>query len=143
MQWFRRSWSHPYDIDVVELIYEQACFRERSHDRASLVVDFHMGEWAKIEVIQAMRSWVRGMTAAKFAAGSLIDKFVWTYSVYMMAGYSNVGVKAWLNQAIQDTEVWLRTAIYVLHGIEPSEADTSARQEIHPELWEMRFELVR
>jgi len=51
------------------------------------------------------------MTAAKFAAGSLIDKFVWTYSVYMTAGYSDVGIKAWLSQAIQNTEVWLRASM--------------------------------
>lgn len=70
-----------------------------------------MGYWAQIGVIQAIRSWIRGMTAAKFAAGSLIDKFVWTYSVYMTAGYSDVGIKAWLSQAIQNTEVWLRASM--------------------------------
>jgi len=113
LKWFGRQWSRPHDCDTVERIYREACIRDRSHDQKSLTVTVDVGVWAQIPVIDAIRTWVRGMDADKFAQGTLTDKFVWTYSVYMIAGFSMIGMKAWINRAVNDTGEWLRTAMCV------------------------------
>jgi len=102
-----------------------------------------MNTWSRIEVIQAMHSWARDMTPTRFAAGGLIDKFVWMYTLYMTAGHANVGTKAWINKAIHETGLWLHTAMYVLHYFHDAVTYHSIRIDLYPELWEMRAHLVR
>ena len=98
-------------MDLVEYVYRQACQRQRSHELEDIVVTIDIGRWKMMPVIQGMRTWVREMSATKFASGSVLDKFVWTYSLYMTAGYADIGMKAWLNKALHDTGEWLRDSM--------------------------------
>jgi len=81
------------------------------HDLKSLAVAVDAGVWAQMSVIDAVRVWAHEMNAEKFNQGTLTDKFVWTYSVYMIAGFSKIGTKAWITRAVKDTGTWLRTAM--------------------------------
>jgi len=91
----------------VERVYHDACSRERAYDCKSLSVAVDVSVWVQMPVINGMRTWVREMTSEKFAQGTLIDKLVWTYCLYMTAGFSKIGMKAWINCAVKETGDWL------------------------------------
>ena len=62
-------------------------------------------------MMAGMRLWVRVMNEQTFQAGYIIDRFVWTYTLYMSAGYGETGVKSWISKAVVETEEWLKTAM--------------------------------
>ena len=109
--WFGHEWSRPHDIPLVEGVYRQACLRDCIADPKEFVVTDDFIRWARVEVIQGMRGWTREMDAEKFARGQLVDKFVWTYSLYMVAGYGEAGRKKWISMAVVQTSDWLRDAM--------------------------------
>jgi len=67
--------------------------------------------WARKHVTMGMKEWFAKMDGARFWRGGMIDAFVWTYSVYMSAGFGKLGKAVWITKAVRNTEAWLKGAM--------------------------------
>jgi len=110
-QWFEHSWSHPHFMQLVESIYSQACIHARGYDWDSMVVREVDVTWENKAVQEGMKKWVAEMNTEAFHKGSVVDRSVWTYSVYMLKGYSKHVRGDWLTKAVNNTEKWLQAAM--------------------------------
>jgi len=44
------------------------------------------------------------MNEEKFKLGLVVDKLIWTYALYMLAGYGDIGIENWLSTGLRLTE---------------------------------------
>ncbi|KIJ36439.1 hypothetical protein M422DRAFT_261178 [Sphaerobolus stellatus SS14] len=88
-------------------IGKDAGWRERKVEPWFLAVRHDPKNWRRKSVHREMAEWIRGMDHSLFERGSVVEIFLWTYTLFMLSGAGKAGKKDWCVEAVRNTCAWL------------------------------------
>jgi len=101
------------DIPLIDSISKQARLKARSFEHIHLCVRETDSSWSLPHVVKGMEVWCRNITEEIFYGSSVIEQFVWVYSLHMVHGFGGLKAADWCEAAVTETVLWLRTLRYV------------------------------
>lgn len=105
-QWCNSQWGAPSPLSIVADLLEEAMTIPPVHLKtaSSLIKD---ARWSLPQTLTEISEWTKQMSEDLFQTGSVIEKFVYVYSLVMVAGPDGVVNKEWCLKAIEDVKGWL------------------------------------
>jgi hypothetical protein len=92
---------------IVCAIRKLAFLARRGHQEADMAESYDDENWERPAVTKAVKAWVTDMTAETFAAGGVAERFLFCYTVFMIAGAGKQSDEEWCDEAIHKTKQWL------------------------------------
>ncbi|KIJ52766.1 hypothetical protein M422DRAFT_43115 [Sphaerobolus stellatus SS14] len=131
--WFGTRWKQP-DPELVRQVALEAQLRSRRVKPQHLLANFLPELWSGANVIDEIRRWVLSMNEDIFAQGSVVERFLWTFTVHMVAGPGKQGGTDWCKGAVNATTEWLGHLIGQLEPGLMSERDVlvGVRKPVRP-----------
>ncbi|KIJ42541.1 hypothetical protein M422DRAFT_254320, partial [Sphaerobolus stellatus SS14] len=123
MEGVMRGATTPEEASTIDMLL---C-TERAFEPTDLLVCHSSENWQWKEVAQDMEQWIGNIDKKSFMDGSIIEKFLWTYAVYMTAGAGRKLHMPWWKTAVGNTIEWLRAATI---SLEPHLLDL--RKDVFP-----------
>ncbi|KIJ47038.1 hypothetical protein M422DRAFT_249345 [Sphaerobolus stellatus SS14] len=120
--WFTSRWQSTMP-GLVHEISKDAQLRERNVEPEHLCVRYSSSNWTRSTVIKEVKAWCQSMDESTFNNGSVVERFLWTYSVHMMSGMGQ-GEEAWCIEATTKGCEWL------LKAAQTSEADILLKRAV-------------
>ncbi|KIJ32292.1 hypothetical protein M422DRAFT_265974 [Sphaerobolus stellatus SS14] len=113
-QWFTSRWQSTMP-GLVDEISKDAQLRERNVEPEHLCVRHSSSNWTLSTVIKEVKAWCQSMDEGTFNNGSVVERFLWTYSVHMMSEMGQ-GEEAWCIEATTKGCEWLLKAAETLEA---------------------------
>ena len=76
----------------------------RPEDTSTTIIDTR---WSFPETLRQISEWTKEMSEDVFQRGSIVEKFVYAFTLFMVAGPGEAVNQAWCSEAIDKVEGWL------------------------------------
>ncbi|KIJ32924.1 hypothetical protein M422DRAFT_783307 [Sphaerobolus stellatus SS14] len=114
--WWKCHWTDGLP-DIVNVSAEDAFRRQRGFEPTDLLLSLELHNWKRLEVSPQIKAWSARMDEAMLMASCVVEKFLWTHALYMVAGVGGQQKKEWCVEALTKTRNWLGK---VTNTLEPS-----------------------
>jgi hypothetical protein len=90
------------------MIYQEALLTERGSKPRDLVFSLLDDDcWTEANLIAGLRRWIESMTEDVFNQGSIVDKSVYVYCMYMVIGHGCIDNHGWAVKGLHNVIGWL------------------------------------
>ncbi|KIJ48957.1 hypothetical protein M422DRAFT_66297 [Sphaerobolus stellatus SS14] len=107
-RWWFYKWRGRWP-SMVKDVADETVLRRRKVEPIDLCVPISPDAWnsTKATFVAEMREWMMEMDWSLFTRGSVCEKFVWAYVMFMMCGRGGLGRADWWQEMGRNTCVWL------------------------------------
>lgn len=106
-QWWDSHWEAPSPPSIVHDILQEATMPVRPVHLKNTSSSIEDVTWSLPETLTEISEWTRKMSEDVFEMGSVIEKFVYVYSLVMVAGPGGAVDDPWCHKAIEHVKGWL------------------------------------
>ena len=91
---------------IVDRVAEHAALRVRGCKLENIALPQEHTLWSMRSSVKAMEEWTSEMSEHVFHRGSVLERFVYVFSVYMTSGWADEELE-WCKDAVKATADWM------------------------------------
>jgi len=101
------DWRKDSRPPVVDAVAKEAYVRSRGIDPLELFDPVELSSWSHKQALEGVREWATEMSEEFWLRGCVVERFLYAYAVYMVAGEGRQIQMEWCFSAINDLLGWL------------------------------------
>ena len=92
-------------------VAKEAYKRNRGIDPLELYDPIELESWFMVNTIKGVHEWTTEMSEDFWMRGCIVERFLYVYALYMIAGEARQIKKEWCIRAVKDAVGWLERAM--------------------------------